>query len=365
MVLECYTSQNCRILFSLRLCWLCMNKRIFETTKNRDWSDNEDAELQSLERNSGKRSSNQEVKREKASVDRKVWHAVSGKQVDNFQKETHVVSVMIQCLETDVIRNKKGESSSLAPKAKAQTDGQIPSKSSGSRGESLSGTRGKIPCRNFLGRKYTCPSCNFSHPPVCLKFKSASRCKYGDKCRFFSHVEVDGQPSKKSKKSGGRNPLPCWRSSYTWVVCLKITIRENLFYGKKENWNQITPSNSPRVRGTTSKFGKERVHREELFKSVNFMSAIRALPDLRKEHKTKRCTKKDAPAESHGIWRKVSTSSKKYGQSYGQPWRPLREFQENENSWLTLEHQWRCWAKKFWAQMNRRLCGDPGPPQRW
>ena len=48
----------------------------------------------------------------------------------------------------------EGQSSSLAPKAKAQTDGKTPSKSSGSRGESPSGTRRKIPCRNFLGRVY-------------------------------------------------------------------------------------------------------------------------------------------------------------------------------------------------------------------
>ena len=38
-------------------------------------------------------------------------------------------------------------------------------------------------------------------------------------------------------------------------------------------------------------------------------NAIRALPDLRKEHKTKLCNKKDAPAELHGTWREVSTSS--------------------------------------------------------
>ena len=33
MVLEIYTNQNCQILFSFRLYWLFMNKRIFETTE--------------------------------------------------------------------------------------------------------------------------------------------------------------------------------------------------------------------------------------------------------------------------------------------------------------------------------------------
>ena len=59
-----------------------------------------------------------------------------------------------------------------------------------------------------------------------------------------------------------------------------------------------------------TKADSERVHREASFRSVNFTSAIRALPDLMKEHKTKPCTKKDAPAEKHGTWRKVSMSSK-------------------------------------------------------
>ena len=62
-------------------------------------------------------------------------------------------------------------------------------------------TRRKIPCRNFTWRKCTYPSCNFWHPPVCLNFKSALGCTYGEKC-LFRHVEAEGQPSKKSKKSG-------------------------------------------------------------------------------------------------------------------------------------------------------------------
>ena len=44
-------------------------------------------------------------------------------------------------------------------------------------------------------------------------------------------------------------------------------------------------------------------------KSVNLTNTVRALPDLRKGHRTKP-TKKDAPTEWHGTWRKLSTSSK-------------------------------------------------------
>ena len=53
-------------------------------------------------------------------------------------------------------QRRAGQSSSPAPKAQAQTDGKIPSKISGRSGESPCGTRGKIPCRCFLGWKNVC-----------------------------------------------------------------------------------------------------------------------------------------------------------------------------------------------------------------
>ena len=56
--------------------------------------------------------------------------------MDSVRKETHVVSAMIPHLETDAkLGGRKRQSSSLAPKAKAQTDGKILPKSSGRRGE--------------------------------------------------------------------------------------------------------------------------------------------------------------------------------------------------------------------------------------
>ena len=58
-----------------------------------------------------------------------------------------------------------------------------------------------------------------------------------------------------------RVQLPHERSPHNWVVYLMILIRENLLYGKRDNWDQNTPSNSPRAPGTTEKYGKEKVHR--------------------------------------------------------------------------------------------------------
>ena len=72
---------------------------------------------------------------------------------------------------------------------------------------------------------------------------------------------------------------------------------------KKENWDQNTPSNSPRALGT-KKIGKERVHREELSKSVRLMSVVLARQNAGKDHMSGPCTKKDTPTEKYGFWRK-------------------------------------------------------------
>ena len=85
---------------------------------------------------------------------------------------------------------------------------------------------------------------------------------------------------------------------------LKTLIRENLFYVKKEDWDLNAPSNSPKAPGTRLKFGKERVHREELSKSVRHMSVVFARQNSGKDHMRKPGTKKDAPAKQRGIWRK-------------------------------------------------------------
>ena len=75
---------------------------------------------------------------------------------------------------------------SLAPKAKAQIDGLIPSKSSGSLLEQEERFRAEI----SLGESVRIHHVIFGHPPVCLNHKSESRCKEGDKFRFRHVVDV-------------------------------------------------------------------------------------------------------------------------------------------------------------------------------
>ena len=64
-------------------------------------------------------------------------------------------------------------------------------------------------------------------------------------------------PAKSRRKVVRKDQLPYQGSPHNRVVCLEIPTREKLFYGKKENWDQITPSNSPRVRFTKQKNGRK------------------------------------------------------------------------------------------------------------
>ena len=125
-----------------------------------------------------------------------------------------------------------------------------------------------------------------------LNYKSDSRCKHDDKCRF-RHVE----PSKQSKKSGAKGSVALLTESTQLGCASQDCHPKQSIPRKEEHWDQITPSNSPRARGTIQKLGKEMVHREDLSQSVNLTSVVRALPDLRKGHKMKPRTKKDSPAE--------------------------------------------------------------------
>ena len=117
-----------------------------------------------------------------------------------------------------------------------------------------------------------------------------------EKC-FFRHVEADEKPSKKSKKGGAKGSVASLKES-THLGCVsqdshpKSILRVQRKIGSKSH-REILQGHVVPIKN----WGEERVHREESFKSVNLRSAIRALPDLRKGHKTKPCTRKDAPAE--------------------------------------------------------------------
>ena len=144
--------------------------------------------------------------------------------------------------------------------------------------------KSEISCR-FKFCKY--PFCKFWHPPVCLNYKSDKGCVHGDKCHF-RHVEAEGKLNKKSKKSGAKDQLR-YEGVYTIGFFFSRFLSEKFY----STWNKDknTPSNFPKVLGTKLKFGKERVHREVLSKSVRLMNVIFAHRNSRRYHMWRSYTK--------------------------------------------------------------------------
>ena len=145
-------------------------------------------------------------------MERKVGECYRWKHLDNVLKGDSCSFSHDGASGNRYDQRQEGPSSSPAPKAQTQTGGKKPSTVSDLRGESPSVTGGRISCRHFLRGKRTNPSCNRWNPPVCLNYNSESGCTCGDKCRF-RHTEVDGQPGKKSKKSGGKKSVALLKES--------------------------------------------------------------------------------------------------------------------------------------------------------
>ena len=124
------------------------------------------------------RSSNQESKREKISAWRGKWeNAVSGKQLDSVRQETHAVSVMIEHLATDAIRNLKDNRPLLHQTRRHRLTERNHLKVQASEEKVLLEKEVELRAELSFGRKCTNPSCNCWHPLVCLNYKSESGCK--------------------------------------------------------------------------------------------------------------------------------------------------------------------------------------------
>ena len=124
------------------------------------------------------------------------------------------------------------------------------------------------PCKTYLKGNCTNPSCAHWHPPISLDYKTESGCKFGDMC-LFRHAVVE--PSKKSKKSGGKGSVALLKNSKQVGCAFQDTEPQKSKY-------------------TTSKIGKGTVHRKELLGSVNLKSTEHRKKPLQQE----RCASREA-----------------------------------------------------------------------
>ena len=191
-----YTSQNCRILFSFTQTVLALYDQESVRSNGQPSYSKTSVRLfiDQTTRTRNFRVRNETVERGTVTKSQKGKKAYVGTRVG----ECHQWKAKEQCSKGDSCSFRhypasgigceaykaKGQSSSPAPNSKAKTDGEIPSTSSGNRGESPSDKRSRIPCRY---RKSNKPSCNYWHPPVCQEWKSETGCISGNKS-YFRHV---------------------------------------------------------------------------------------------------------------------------------------------------------------------------------
>ena len=76
-----------------------------ENVRNIEPPNYSNTQLQSPERKSWQRSGNEESKKEKSQRGEESGSSISGKQLDSVRKETHVVSVTMEHLETDAVKD--------------------------------------------------------------------------------------------------------------------------------------------------------------------------------------------------------------------------------------------------------------------
>ena len=131
--------------------------------------------------------------------------------MDSVRKETHVVSVMIQRVETEAVRDKKDKRPLLHRKRRHILTERYLQKVEATEGEVLLEQEARFRADISSGESVRARNVIIG-PPVCLNYKPESGCNYGDKCRF-RHVEVDVQPSKKLKKSGVKGSVALIKDS--------------------------------------------------------------------------------------------------------------------------------------------------------
>ena len=184
-------------------------------------------------------------------------NAVSGKQKDSVQKETPAASATM-----GVSLEMLAQSSSPALKPQTQNDGSKPAKS-----KTLRGCSERKLCESVV--------------------RSLASFRL-----FSSQIRI-GMQMKNSKQK--------------WVAYSTNWTRRNPDRFLRKRTTFLGSKRSVRFSKRTLhhvKYREKRVHRSELFRIVNLTSVVLIFQNSRKEQRKKPCTKNDAPAEKHGIWRK-------------------------------------------------------------
>ena len=115
---------------------------------------------------------------------------------------------------------------------------------------------------------------------------------------IFDMLRQMRSPAKSQRKVVQR--ISCFIEK-VWTIGLCVSQDPHPRKSKQRNEVKLGSNHTVKLSRSTwhqiKKSGKERVHREEFFKSVNLMNVVLARPGLRRSHKRKPRTKKAAPTE--------------------------------------------------------------------
>ena len=102
--------------------------------------------------------------------------------------------------------NKRAKATTPPVLAFAAARYENPARATRPKGRSPSGRISRLSCKHHL--KGTCanPFCEKFHSQQCMFYKLKEGCKFGERCSF-AHRQVEGQPSKSSKKNGNKSAL--------------------------------------------------------------------------------------------------------------------------------------------------------------
>ena len=200
---------------------------------------------------------------------REKWkNAFSRKKLDSVRRDTHAVSVMFQRLDTDAIRDKKDNRPLLHQKRRHRLTRRYPQKVHAAEMRTLLEQEERFRADMLLGESVCIRHVFFGTLP-CIVITSLNHDAHMAKNCRFRHVGVDVQPSRESKKSGVKCSVASLKESFQLACVSRASHPRKSVLRKEEKMDQITPSNSPRTRDTTSKFGKETVHGQAPFLCAN------------------------------------------------------------------------------------------------
>ena len=108
-------------------------------------------------------------------------------------------------------------------------------------GRSPSGNMARRPCKDYLKGTCTTPLCEKWHPSECMFCKLENGCRFGEKCSY-AHRQVDEQPTKRSKKNGGKSAVAMRKGN--WQERHPVTDEchdrpGNVGRGVIRNWDKI------------------------------------------------------------------------------------------------------------------------------